>query len=113
ATIALSVAAVLFGTSALLDLPSVKSEAQRELSQAVNGHIAWDTLQLRLLLRPRIVLRGVTIDVPGHASAQIEQAEVGLRLRPLLLGHVEFTSASVSRPIIRIDIPSSAPEENP
>jgi hypothetical protein len=113
AAIVLLVAAVLFGTSALLDLPSVKSEAQRELSQAVNGHIAWDTLQFRLLLRPRIVLRGVAVDFPGHASAQIEQAEVGLRLRPLLLGHVEFNSASVSRPVIRIDIPPSAPEENP
>ena len=104
---------MLFGTSALLGLPSVKSEAERELSQAVNGHIAWDTLQLRLLLRPRIVLRGVTIDVPGHASAQIERAEVGLRLRPLLLGHVELNSASVVRPLIRIDIPASATEESP
>ncbi len=113
AAIVLLVAAVLFGASALLDLPSVKSEAQHELSQAVNGHIAWDTLQFRLLLRPRIVLRGVTIDVPGHASAQIEQAEVGLRLRPLLLGHVELSSASVVRPVVRIDIPPSAPVENP
>jgi len=113
AAIVLLVAAVLFGASALLDLPSVKSEAQHELSQAVNGHIAWDTLQFRLLLRPRIVLRGVTIDVPGHASAQIEQAEIGLRLRPLLLGHVEFSSASVVRPVVRIDIPPSAPVENP
>ena len=112
AAIALLVGAVLLGGPGLLDLPSVKSQVERKLSQALNGHIAWDSLRIRLLLRPHVELSGVTIDIPGQVHARIEQAQARLSLRSLLLGQVEFTSAALVRPVIRIDIAPSAPTES-
>jgi AsmA-like C-terminal region len=112
AAIAALVGAALLGGSLLLDLPSVKSQVERKLSQAVNGHIAWDTLQVRLLLTPHVELRGVTIDIPGQLHARIERAEARLRLRSLLRGQGEVTAVAVTRPVVRIDITPSASDES-
>ncbi len=95
----------------LLNVPAIKSEAARQLSQAANGHIAWDALRIRLLPAPHVEMRGVTIDIPGQVHAQIGQAQVRLRLRPLFRGQVEFASIAVARPVIRVDLSPSAPEQ--
>ena len=112
AAIAFSVGAVLVGGSMLLNVPAIKSEAARQLSQAASGHIAWDALRIRLLPGPHVEVRGVTIDIPGQVHARIEQARIRLRLRPLFQGQVEFTSIAVARPVVRIDIAPSAPEQS-
>ena len=112
AAIAVLVGAVLLGGPELLDLPAVKSKAQRKVSRVVDGDIAWDALQIRLLLMPHVEMRGVTIDVPGQAHARIEHVEARLRLRSLLHGQVEVTSLAVLRPVIRIEILPSAPSQS-
>jgi AsmA-like protein len=109
--IAFSVGAVLVGGSMLLNVPAIKSQAARQLSQAANGHIAWDALRIRLLPAPHVEVRGVTIDIPGQVHARIEEAQVRLRLRPLFHGQVDFASIAVVRPVVRIDLSPSAPEQ--
>jgi AsmA-like C-terminal region len=109
AAIALLTGVVLLGGPWLLDLPVVKSRVEHKLSRVAGGHVAFKTLQIRLLPAPHVEMGGVVLELPGWGDARIEQAQVGLRLLPLLHGQPEFTSIAVLRPALRIDLPSSAP----
>src|SRR5262245_23469386 len=112
--IAVVVAALLvivLGAPLLIDLPAVQAQLHRKLSQAVNGQVAWDSLDVQLLPSPRGVLHGVRMEIPGRVKATVEHAEVNLRLPPLLHGRADISSISITRPVVEIDIDTSAPRE--
>ena len=93
----------------LLDRPEVEAEIQSRLSRAVNGQIAWESLQIRLLPSPRGVVRSVRIELPGTISARAERLDARLRLMPLFRGRAEIASINVSRPVIQVDLAPSSP----
>ena len=95
----------------LLDRPGVEAEIQSRLSGAVNGQIAWESLQVRLLPSPRGVIRGVRVEMPGTMSVRADQIDARLRFMPLLRGRVEIASISVSRPAIQVDLAPFEPAE--
>ena len=68
---------------ALIDTPTVRAEIQRRLSQAVDGQVAWQELDIGLL-PPRAELRKVRVEMPGRLSAAADELNVGLRFWPLL-----------------------------
>lgn len=111
AAIVVLIVAAGFLLRQLLDRPEVKAEIQDRLSRAVNGQIAWESLQIRLLPSPRGVVRGVRAEIPGTMSLRAEQLDARLRLLPLFRGRAEIASFSVSRPAIRVDLAPSKPEE--
>jgi len=111
AAIAFVVGAMLLGPR-VLDLPALKSGVERKISQAANGQITWDDLQVRLLPVPRVELRAVAVDIPGRLHATIEQAQARLGLLSLLRGHIEVLSIAVMRPVVRLQIPWSPPAQN-
>lgn len=110
AATALLTGVVLLGGPWLLDQPVVKSGVEHELSRIAGGHMAFKTLQIRLLPAPHVEMGAVVLELPGWGDARIEQVRVGLRLLPLLHGQPEFTSIAVLRPALRIDLSSSTPE---
>ena len=110
AAIVVLIVAAGFLLRQLLDRPEVKAGIQDRLSRAVNGQIAWESLQIRLLPSPRGVVRGVRVESPGM-SLRAEQLDARLRLLPLFRGRAEIASFSVSRPSIRVDLAPSKPEE--
>ncbi|HYA66351.1 MAG TPA: AsmA family protein, partial [Burkholderiaceae bacterium] len=112
AATAFFIGVVLLAGPLLLDLPSVRSEVANKLSQANNGRITWDSLQVRLLPVPRVELRGVTVDIPGRVRASVQQVQARLRLLALLHGQVKFTSVAVLRPVVRVDLAPSAVARN-
>ncbi|MGH8632682.1 MAG: hypothetical protein ACRET7_00970, partial [Burkholderiales bacterium] len=71
-TIVVVVAAALI-LPEFLDSPAVRAGIQRRLSEAVNGKIEWEALQIRLLPSPRGVLRQASIEIPGLASVRAEE----------------------------------------
>ena len=112
--IAVIIAAALLialGAPLLIDLPAVQAQLHRKLSHAVNGQVAWDSLHVQLLPSPRGVLHGVRVEIPGRVTAAVEQAEVNLRLPPLLHGRADISSIGITRPAIEIDIAASAQRE--
>jgi hypothetical protein len=111
AAIVVLLVAAGFLLRALLDRPEVEAEIQSRLSRAVDGQIAWESLQVRLLPSPRAVVRGVRIELPGTMSARAEQLDARLRLMPLFRGRAEIASIGVSRPVIQIDLAPSSPAE--
>ena len=99
----LLVCVALFLAPALLDLPLVRAKLERQLSNAAQGRVTWDALEVRLLPVPRGVLKGVRIDFREIVSGRIDAVELRLRPSMLLAGKVELTHLLVVRPVVRVD----------
>jgi hypothetical protein len=107
ATIAAVFAAVLLGGPLLLDLPWVHEQVERKVSEAANGHITWDALQLRLLPSPHAVLRGVHLDLPGTAKVDLQRADASLRWSSLLQGRLEIASVTLAHGALELNLPAA------
>ena len=94
--------ALLLGP-ALVDLPLVRAKLERQLSDAPQGRVTGDALDVRLLPVPRGVLKGVRIGFREIVSGRIDQVELRPRSSMLLAGKVELTHLLVARPVVRVD----------
>ena len=99
--LALLVVLLVLLAPALVDTPAVRAEIQRRLNEALHGQVTWDALEVALF-PPRGELRKVRIEIPGKLSADAGQANVNLRLWPLLRGRPEISSVSLQRPHLRV-----------
>lgn len=108
AIVALATAAALV-VPAFLDTKQVEAELEAKLSQVVQGKVAWEKLQIRLLPSPRGALRQVRAEIPDTASLRAEAVDAHLRLLPLLRGRAEVASVSLSKPVIRLEFAPSHP----
>jgi hypothetical protein len=66
-----AVALVALGL-ALVDTPAVQAELQRRLSQALQGQVTWQSLDIGLLPAPRAALARVRIEIPQKLSASAD-----------------------------------------
>ena len=104
AIVVLVVAAALI-LPQILDLPTVKAELQRKLSEAVQGEVAWEDLGIRILPSPRAIVRKARIGIPRLLEVSTDELAVRLAFWPLLLGRAEVVSVTLLRPAISLDIP--------
>jgi hypothetical protein len=102
-----TLAALIVVGPMLVDTPAVRAQIQHKASEALSGQIAWDSMRVRLLPWPRAVMRGVRASLPGRVQLKMEQADVHLRLMPLLRGRAQITSISLTRPAIELEIPAA------
>jgi hypothetical protein len=86
----------------MLDTPAARAALERKLSEAANGEVSWDSLELRLLPRPRGVLQGIRAEMPG-VRLSAARLEAVLRLAPLFRGRVEIDSIALVQPDIRLE----------
>lgn len=93
----------------LIDLPAVRAQVERQVSQAVNGSVTWSALDVRLFPMPRAVLEGARVAIPGVLDGTVDAVELELRLRPLVFGRAEISSVVIVRPVLRLTIPASKP----
>ncbi|MBX9965406.1 MAG: AsmA-like C-terminal domain-containing protein [Burkholderiales bacterium] len=96
----------------LIDLPSIRTQVEQRLSQAMNGTVRWRSLDIRLLPTPRAVLEGAQVEIPGVLQGTVESVELELRLWPLLEGRAEIRSVAVIRPAFRVQIRPGPPDPN-
>src|SRR5574341_1082336 len=110
--VVLALAALVAAALALVDTPAVQAELQRRLSEALHGKVTWEALEISLF-PPHGELRRVRVEVPEKLTASAEDVNVYLRLWPLLRGSVEISSASVTRPSVRITPSKESGSEAP
>jgi hypothetical protein len=97
----LAVTLLVLVAPALIDTPAVRAEIQRRLSAALQGQVAWDSLEVELL-PPRAEIDRVRVDIPDKVAVTAERLTVALRFWPLLRGEVEISSAALQKPNVRI-----------
>jgi hypothetical protein len=109
--VVLIVSAALF-LPVVLDSPAVKAELQRQLSQAVQGEVAWEDLGIRIVPRPRAIVRKARIEIPGRLEVGADELAVRLAFWPLLRGRAEVVSVTLLRPAINLDVPAQEASED-
>ena len=67
-----------------VDAPAARAEIQRRLSQALQGQVEWQALDLAFFPVPHGELKEVRVEIPGRLSAAAEDVKVYLALWPLL-----------------------------
>ncbi|HVY04731.1 MAG TPA: AsmA family protein, partial [Burkholderiales bacterium] len=107
AAIVVLFAALLLVAPLLVDLPSVRSQLERQASQAAGGNIAWNALEVRLFPFPHALMRGVRIDMAGSLKGDADAVELGLGLWPLLAGRVQVDAVTISKPALNLRVASS------
>jgi hypothetical protein len=77
------------------------------VSEAVQGQVSWEGLDIRLLPFPRAVLRAARVDIPGTLTGSVELVQLDLSLLPLLRGRAEIRAVTVQRPELQFQIAAS------
>jgi len=103
-------AAVLIGER-LIDTPTIRAQLAAKLSRVLNGHVAWETMEIRLLPRPHAEIRGVHVALPNVLALGVGIAQVKIRLLPLFRGNVEVQAIGLERPNVDLWISSPAKAE--
>jgi AsmA-like C-terminal region len=107
AAIVVLVAAAALVLPVFLDMPAVRAEIQRKLSETVQGEVSWEGLNVRILPRPLGVLRKARVEIPGRLEVSADELAVRLAFWPLLRGRAEIVSVTLSRPAINLDVPAT------
>src|SRR6516162_10884642 len=103
-------AAVLIGER-LIDTPRIRAQLAERLSRVLNGHVSWETLEIRLLPRPHAEIRSVHVALPNVLTLDVGMAQVKIRLLPLFRGNVEVQAITLARPSVDDWISSGAKGE--
>src|SRR5262245_15104998 len=104
AVVAAAVLAILLAAPLVVDMPAVRAQLQRKLSESVHGRIAWDSLKVDWLPSPRGVLHNVRVEIPGRARIAIDLADAELSLAALVNRRAEIRSIQITRPVIELDL---------
>ena len=103
-------ALVLLGPR-LLNTKAVRDLAMAELERRTGIHLSYARAEVTLFPRPRVVVRGASIDVPGLAAGTVATLQVDLELLPLLRGTVRNGAILLEAPDFRVRIPPRAKPE--
>ena len=104
-------AALVFLGPRLLNTKAVRDLALAELERRTGVHLSYARAEVTFFPRPRVVIRGVAIDVPGLAAGTVETLRADLELVPLLRGNVRNGTILLEDPDFRVRIPPRSKPE--
>ena len=87
----------------IVNSPGVAAQLEAKLSETVGGEVRWESLQIRLLPRPRGALRGFSVKTAA-ATVEVDAVDINLAFLPLLRGRAEIVSLSIARPVVHLDL---------
>jgi hypothetical protein len=108
--VVLLAAMVLLGPR-LLNTKAVRDLAVAELERRTGVHLSYTRAEVTFFPRPRVVILGVVLDVPGVAAGTVATLQVDLELIPLLRGNVRNGNILLEEPDVRVRIPSGPKPE--
>jgi len=90
----------------LIDLNTYKDRYQPMIEEALNRKIVLDDLRLTIIPRIGVRIAGFTVmDDPAFSRtpfASLASLDVGIKLMPLLTGHVEVEEITLKEPVITV-----------
>ena len=98
-------AALVFLGPRLLNTKAVRELALAELERRTGVHLSYARAEVTFFPRPRVVVRGVVLDVPGLAAGTVTTLQVDPELIPLLRGQVRNGTILLEDPDVRVRIP--------
>ena len=104
-------AALVFLGPRLLNTKTVRDRAMAELERRTGVHLSYARTEVTLFPRPRVVIHGVVLDVPGLAAGTVKTVQTELELIPLLRGNVRNGVLLLEDPDFRVRIPQRGKTE--
>ena len=98
-------AALVFLGPRLVNTKAVRDLALGELERRTGLHLSYSRAEVTFFPRPRVVIRGVSIEVPGLAAGTVATLEVDPELLPLLSGQFRNGAILLEDPDVRVRIP--------
>ena len=106
-------AALVFLGPRLINTKAFRDLALGELERRTGVHLSYARAEVTFFPRPRVVIRGVAIDVPGLAAGTVATLQVDPELIPLLRGQVRNGTILLEDPELRVRIPPRPKPEKP
>ena len=97
-------AALVFLGPRLLNTKTFRDLALAELERRTGVTVSYARAEVTLFPRPRVVVRGVVLDVPGLAAGTVKTLQAELELIPLLRGNVRNGAILLEDPDVRVRI---------
>jgi len=104
-------AALVFLGPRLVNTKAFRDLALSELERRTGVTLSYARAEVTLFPRPRVVIHGVVLDVPGLAAGTVKTLQADLELIPLLRGNVRNGAILLDDPDVRVRIPARAKPE--
>jgi hypothetical protein len=101
----------VFAAQWLVDVPSVRADLSKKLSDAVNGKITWQDVNIQLLPLPHGVVQGAHLEIPDVVKVDVATTAVTLRLLPLFRGRAELKAVTLLQPSVDVWIAKASDKE--
>jgi len=99
-------AALVFLGPRIVNTKAFRDLALAELERRTGVNLSYARAEITLFPRPRAVVHGVAIDVPGLAAGTVATLQADLELIPLLRGEVRNGTILLEDPDVRVRIPT-------
>lgn len=89
---------------------SFRDRVRGGIAQKLDRSVELESLKISLLPAPRLVLGGVVLGPPREGPRswiEVEEADLSVRLMPLLKRQIEVVSARIDSMVVRVEMPDS------
>ncbi len=101
----LSVLMVL--SARIIHRESIKNKIQAEISQALNGQVEFQRLDVSFFPKPKLTIHQGNFSVPGTAHGTLSSLTVSIKILPLFMGKFKNAGIDIKSPDVKIALGGS------
>jgi len=99
---------VLLALSArMINRESIKNKIQAEISQALNGKVEFQRLDVSFFPKPKLIIHQCNFSVPGTAHGTLLSLTVSIKILPLFIGKFKNAGIDIKSPDVKIALGGS------
>jgi len=89
---------------------SIKKKIQAEISQALNGKVDFQHLDVSFFPKPKLIIHQGNFSVPGIAHGTLSSLTISIKILPLFIGKIQNAGIDIKSPDVKIAL-SVLPEK--
>ena len=86
----------------VINRESIKNKIQDEISQALNGKVEFQHLDVSFFPKPKLIIRQGNFSVPGTAHGTLSSLTVSIKILPLFMGKFQNAGIDIKSPDVKI-----------
>jgi len=94
----------------MVDLAPMKEKVLADIAQTVGGDVDCEGVRLSVFPRPRVLVHGGRLSVPGQLMGEVESVAVYPKILPLLTAKVRLAKVLLEAPAFTVNLPERLQE---
>ena len=86
----------------VINRESIKNKIQAEISQALNGKVEFQHLDVSFFPKPKLIIHQGNFSVPGTAHGTLSSLTVSIKILPLFIGKIQNAGIDIKSPDVKI-----------